>query len=92
MGYLYDGIQILLGMELYHSKITLQEPVSLYILCLPIFLEKPELKFNPMKQEFDRSVNTPAKVFVKLTVFGFVLIGFAYFSLIVLGTALKAIH
>jgi hypothetical protein len=53
---------------------------------------KTRLKFNPMKQEFDRSVNTPAKVFVKLTVFGFVLIGFAYFSLIVLGTALKAIH
>jgi hypothetical protein len=45
-----------------------------------------------MKQEFDHSVNTPAKVFVKLTVFGFVLIGFAYFSLVVLGTALKAIH
>ena len=92
MGYLYDGIQILLGMELYHSKITLQEPVSLYILWMPIFLEKPVLKFNPMKQELDHSVNTPAKVFVKLTVFGFVLIGFAYFSLIVLGTALKAIH
>jgi hypothetical protein len=79
-------------MEVYHSKITLQEPVSLYILCEPIFLEKPELKFNPMKQELDHSVNTPAKVFVKLTVFGFVLIGFAYFSLVVMGTALKAIH
>ena len=79
-------------MEEYHSKNTLQEPLSLYILCLPIFLEKPVLKFNPMKQEFDHSVNTPAKVFLKLTVFGFVLIGFAYFSLVVLGTALKAIH
>jgi D-alanyl-lipoteichoic acid acyltransferase DltB (MBOAT superfamily) len=79
-------------MEVYHSKITLQEPVSLYILWMPTFLEKPVLKFNPMKQELDHSVNTPAKVFVKLTVFGFVLIGFAYFSLIVLGTALKAIH
>ena len=45
-----------------------------------------------MKQELDHSVNAPAKVFVKLTVFGFVLIGFAYFSLVVLGTALKAIH
>jgi hypothetical protein len=45
-----------------------------------------------MKQELDHSVNTPAKVFVKLAVFGFVLIGFAYVSLIVLGTALKAIH
>jgi len=45
-----------------------------------------------MKQELDHSVHTPAKVFLKLTVFGFVLIGFAYFSLIVLGTALKAIH
>ncbi|HEV3222568.1 MAG TPA: hypothetical protein VGZ90_06800 [Puia sp.] len=45
-----------------------------------------------MKQELDHSVNTPAKVFFKLTVFGFVLIGFAYISLIVMGTALKAIH
>jgi hypothetical protein len=45
-----------------------------------------------MKQELEHSANTPAKVFVKLTVFGFVLIGFAYVSLIVLGTALKAIH
>jgi len=45
-----------------------------------------------MKQEFDNSVKAPAKVFLKLTVFGFVLIGFAYFSLIVLGTAMKAIH
>ena len=90
MGYLYDGIQILL--QEYHSKNTLQEPVSVYILWVPIFLEKPELKFNPMKQELDHSVNTPAKVFLKLTVFGFVLIGFAYFSLVVMGTALKAIH
>jgi hypothetical protein len=45
-----------------------------------------------MKQELEHSVNTPAKVFVKLTVFGFILIGFAYVSLIVMGTALKAIH
>jgi hypothetical protein len=59
---------------------------------MAIFLEKPVLKFNPMKQEFDYSANTPAKVFVKLTVFGFILIGFAYVSLIVMGTALKAIH
>ena len=80
------------AMEVYHSKNTLQEPVSLYILRVPIFLEKPVLKFNPMKQEFDHSVNSPAKVFLKLTVFGFVLIGFAYFSLVVMGTALKAIH
>ena len=79
-------------MEVYHSKITLQEPVSLYILWMPIFLEKPVLKFNPMKQELDHSATTPVKVFLKLTVFGFVLIGFAYISLIVLGTALKAIH
>ena len=86
------GFKSFQGMEVYHSKITLHEPVSLYILWMPIFLEKPVLKFNPMKQEFDHSVNTPAKVFVKLTVFGFVLIGFAYFSLVVLGTALKAIH
>ena len=45
-----------------------------------------------MKQELDHSVKAPAKVFFKLTVFGFVLIGFAYVSLIVMGTALKAIH
>jgi|GEM_PF-427731 len=86
------GFKSFWGMEVYHSKITLQEPVSLYILCMPIFLEKPELKFNPMKQELDHSVHTPAKVFLKLTVFGFVLIGFAYFSLVIMGTALKAIH
>ncbi len=45
-----------------------------------------------MKQELDHSVKAPAKVFVKLTVFGFVLISFAYVSLILMGTALKAIH
>jgi hypothetical protein len=45
-----------------------------------------------MKQELDHSVNAPAKVFVKLTVFGFLLISFAYVSLLVIGTALKAIH
>jgi hypothetical protein len=76
----------------YRRKNTLQEPVCLPILWLAIFLEKPVLKFNPMKQELDHSVSAPAKVFVKLTVFGFVLIGFAYVSLIFLGTALKAIH
>jgi hypothetical protein len=45
-----------------------------------------------MKQELDHSTKAPAKVFLKLTLFGFALIGFAYISLIVLGTALKAIH
>ena len=45
-----------------------------------------------MKQELDHSIKTPAKVFLKLTVFGFVLIGFAYISLILMGTALRAIH
>jgi len=45
-----------------------------------------------MKQEQEHSLNTPAKVFLKLTLFGFILIGFAYVSLIVMGTALKAIH
>jgi len=45
-----------------------------------------------MRQEFDHSVKAPAKVFLKLAVFGFVLISFAYVSLIVMGTALKAIH
>jgi hypothetical protein len=59
---------------------------------MSIFYEMPELKFNPMKQELDHSVKTPANIFLKLTVFGFVLIGFAYFSLIIMGTALKAIH
>jgi hypothetical protein len=59
---------------------------------MSLFYEMPELKFNPMRQELDHSLKTPAKVLLKLTVFGFVLIGFAYFSLIVMGTALKAIH
>jgi hypothetical protein len=45
-----------------------------------------------MKQELDHSVKAPGKVFLKLTLFGFLLIGFAYVSLIVMGTALKAIH
>jgi hypothetical protein len=45
-----------------------------------------------MRQEMDRSANAPAKVFVKLAVFGFVLIGFAYVSLLLLGNALRAIH
>ncbi|HSZ32080.1 MAG TPA: hypothetical protein VK772_02155 [Puia sp.] len=45
-----------------------------------------------MKQELDHSVNAPAKVFLKLAVFGFVLISFAYISLVVMGTAFKAIH
>ncbi len=45
-----------------------------------------------MKQEMDNSSNTQAKVFVKLAVFGFVLIGFAYVSLLFLGNVLKAIH
>jgi hypothetical protein len=70
----------------------LQDPICLLILWTSLFLEKPELKFNPMKQEFDHSVKAPATVFLKLAVFGFVLISFAYVSLIVMGTALKAIH
>ena len=45
-----------------------------------------------MRQELDHSINAPAKVIFKLTVFGFVLISFAYLSLVILGTALKAIH
>lgn len=45
-----------------------------------------------MNQEMDQSANAPAKVIVKLTVLGFVLIGFAYVSLLLLGNALKAIH
>jgi hypothetical protein len=54
--------------------------------------EKPLLKFNPMRQELDHSLKAPAKVFLKLAVFGFVLIGFAYVSLVIMGTAMKAIH
>ena len=45
-----------------------------------------------MRQEMNHSAHTPAKVFFKLTVFGFVLIGFAYVSLLILGNVLKAIH
>ena len=86
------GFKSFKGSEVYIRKNTLQDPVCLCILWLAIFIEKPVLKFNPMKQELDHSANTPAKVFLKLTVFGFVLIGFAYFSLIIMGTALKAIH
>jgi hypothetical protein len=77
---------------IFARKNTLHEPVSMLILWMSIFYEMLELKFNPMRQELDHSLKTPAKVFLKLTVFGFVLIGFAYFSLIVMGTALKAIH
>ena len=65
--------------------------MSAYFVAVHI-LEKTDLKFNPMRQELDHSAKAPAKVFLKLTVFGFVLIGFAYVSLIVMGTALKAIH
>ena len=86
------GFKSFKGSEVYIRKNTLQEPVCLCILGLVIFLEKPVLKFNPMKQELDHSLKTPAKVFLKLTVFGFILIGFAYVSLVVMGTALKAIH
>jgi hypothetical protein len=78
--------------ESYIRKNTLQEPVSLLILCLSLFYEKSVLKFNPMKQEVDHSVKAPATVILKLAVFGFFLIGFAYISLILMGTALKAIH
>jgi hypothetical protein len=54
--------------------------------------EKPSLKLNPMRQELEYSLKTPAKVYLKLAVFGFLLMGFAYVSLVVLGTAMKAIH
>lgn len=40
----------------------------------------------------EKSAIAPAKVFVKLTVVGFVLLGFAYVSLLLLGNALQAIH
>jgi hypothetical protein len=84
--------QILCPSGIYPSKNTLQVPVCLLILWLSIFLEKPDLKCNPMRQELDHSPKAPAKVLLKLAVFGFVLIGFAYISLIIMGTALKAIH
>ena len=57
-----------------------------------IILRKTRLKFNPMKQELDYSLKTPATVFLKLTVFGCVLIGLAYASMIALGTVVRAIH
>jgi hypothetical protein len=84
--------EALFRLNIYFRKNTLQEPVSVLILCPAIFLEKPVLKFNPMRQELDHSVKAPARVFVKLAVFGFALIGFAYISLVIMGTALKAIH
>ena len=45
-----------------------------------------------MKQEMEQSLNGPAKVFVKLTLCGFVLLSFAYVSLLILGNAMKLIH
>jgi hypothetical protein len=45
-----------------------------------------------MKQEKELSANAPAKVFIKLAIFGFVLISFAYASLLLLNSAITAIH
>ena len=45
-----------------------------------------------MKQENELSLNGPAKVFIKLTLCGVALIGFAYASLLILGSAMKAIQ
>ncbi len=45
-----------------------------------------------MKQEKELSLKGPATVFIKLTLCGFVLISFAYVSLLILGNAMKVIH
>ncbi len=38
------------------------------------------------------TLNGPAKVFIKLTLCGFVLLSFAYVSLLILGNAMKVIN
>jgi hypothetical protein len=44
-----------------------------------------------MKQEMELN-NPTGKVFFKLAVIGSFLLGFAYFSILLLNTALKALH
>lgn len=45
-----------------------------------------------MNKQTEISASAPAKVFVKLAIFGFVLISFAYASILLLNTAISAIH
>ncbi len=59
---------------------------------ISIFFENPYLKFVPMNKQTEISASAPAKVFVKLAIFGFVLISFAYASILLLNTAISAIH
>jgi hypothetical protein len=49
-------------------------------------------KIIPMKQEQDVHANPPGKMLLKLTIFGCFLLGFAYVSLLLLNSALQAIH
>jgi hypothetical protein len=45
-----------------------------------------------MKHELELPSNPPAKFLFKLTVFGCFLLGFAYVSIVLMNTALKALH
>jgi hypothetical protein len=59
---------------------------------MPIFFENQYLNFDPMKQEMELSTKAPAKIFVKLALFGFVLICLVYASMLLLNSAISAIH
>jgi len=45
-----------------------------------------------MKRNLETYANPPGKIFLKLTILGCFLIGFAYASLLILNSALQAIH
>jgi hypothetical protein len=45
-----------------------------------------------MKQEVEIHANPAGKIFFKLAVLGCFLLGFAYFSMLLMNTALKALH
>jgi len=46
----------------------------------------------PMKVEMELHANPPAKIFLKLTVLGCVLLGFVYALLIVMNSTIQALH
>lgn len=45
-----------------------------------------------MKHEAELSSNLTGKIFLKLTIFGCFLLGFAYISLVILNNVLRALH
>ena len=72
-------------------KNTLQTTKGLIILVHPNFL-KTVIKFQPMKHNPEISPIPTGKIFLKLTVFGCFLLGFAYISLLILNNVLRALH